>query len=692
MPPRKKVIVSNFEAVSDTQVRHWKGKMNKNELIVSADPNLSGKIAKLAKKVAWTHKSVPMTVKGIVGRQLFSAVTTDRNLHKQGILFTDNSEHPVLNRTISEDLVVTKWQNEIIHLKGAAGQMVAATVDFKYPFVNPQDDGVINITRFFKENIVIHYGVAKSIIDDELYNIIKEFIKTFEVYYNPSTLAIGFAPRLSYNQGTKSLVDLLTKEVEQWYVNKIIGDKDRKNSYTHILRRNLKLNLQWWQRDLITNWKQYNFIAGSRRIGKSYLSAYIWYREFYRKGSGYGDRNRQVLYVTLNDKKAWQPFQYMLKMTEQDRKLGYITVNMWEKEFTCTITGTKLIFITAWARWGAASYGADLVIIDEAAMIPNDFWDDLLPIIVQEQASVFAISTINESAKQNWFYKYLLRWEMWNNEIQSIRVTIDDNELLWESEKEKMKDALVDNQLKYWTQLYSIFPTGSTVFQMNWTIKNIQEVAKRDLVVIWYDPARTNDNAAFVVFDPTTFEVVEEHIMKWESFKVQRETLMRIKERHFNSTVIMDRTGIWEWVYEIFEGLIDCSVKYKGSGEINLSPYWYWNVTKWELITTTAIFIQEYWLKISDQLENLIHEMKHFKVITNQGKIIQYGGIGSTDDSVNALALCIFFVKHISWVSSPIDFREKNNSISFDDTGMFYDFHITNPEDNQDMLYKKYLY
>jgi hypothetical protein len=41
-------------------------------------------------------------------------------------------------------------------------------------------------------------------------------------------------------------------------------------------------------------------------------------------------------------------------------------------------------------------------------MIRNEFWDDLLPIIVQERATVFAISTINEEAKQNWFYKYLL--------------------------------------------------------------------------------------------------------------------------------------------------------------------------------------------------------------------------------------------------------------------------------------------
>jgi hypothetical protein len=40
-----------------------------------------------------------------------------------------------------------------------------------------------------------------------------------------------------------------------------------------------------------------------------------------------------------------------------------------------------------------------------------------------------------------------------------MRVTIDDNELLRTEDKESMKEALFDNQIKYWTQLYSIFPT-----------------------------------------------------------------------------------------------------------------------------------------------------------------------------------------------------------------------------------------
>ena len=56
---------------------------------------------------------------------------------------------------------------------------------------------------------------------------------------------------------------------------------------------------------------------------------------------------------------------------------------------------------------------------------------------------------------------------MGDEEIQSMRVTVDDNELLKDEDRVAMKEALADNQMKYWTQLYSIFPSGSSIFQLN---------------------------------------------------------------------------------------------------------------------------------------------------------------------------------------------------------------------------------
>lgn len=678
-----------------------RGQVDTKELVwEQQDPKVKALLKRMVakqKKISWQPA---ITVKGVLAKQLFSAIVIDKNLMREKwLLFSDSiTTHRVINKDIAQDWNFEWWAYEDIELKGAAWQLLIPSVKFKYPAIDISKPGVTNITKYFKNNTIINYWVAKSLIDDETYTIIKEFLKTFDILYNPNTLAIGISPRFTKSGWTNavSLEGLLQSEIDQWYINEQIWDKNRKFSYTHMLRRNLWLNLQSWQKTLIQDWKQYNFIAWSRRIGKTFTSAYIAYREFYRVGSWYWDRDRQILYVTLSDNKAWQPFQYMLQMTAEDRELWYVTVNKAAKEFTCTLTWTKLIFITASAKGWAASYGADLVVIDEAAMIPNDFWDDLLPIIVQERAIVFAISTINESAKQNWFYRYLLKGEMWDETIQSIRVTIDDNELLKDEDRASMKEALSTNQMKYWTQLYSIFPSWSSVFKLNWVIQSMETENRRDLVLIGYDPAKLSDNASFVVMDPNTFHTIEEHIMKWVSYMEQKEFLSQLKSKHNHSVVIMDRSWVGEWVFEIFWDLVDVSVRYKATWDVRITPLWYWTVSKWELIDTLRLYLDNYWLKVSDTLENLIKELKSFKVLRDRWAVVQYWWVGFTDDSVNALALITFYLKHISWIVNPLDNPSAMNSIQIDEFWNIIDPHTPMTgfmtEYNYEETYNNFIY
>jgi hypothetical protein len=153
----------------------------------------------------------------------------------------------------------------------------------------------------------------------------------------------------------------------------------------------------------------------------------------------------------------------------------------------------------------------------------------------------------------------------------------------------------------------------------------------------------------------------------------QKLFLEELKKRHYNSVVVMDRSGVWEWVYEIFQDLVDCSVRYKATWDVKLAPLWYWMVSKWELIDTLRMYIDNYWLKISDHLENIIKEFKHFKCLTDRWRVVQYGWVWFTDDSVNALALITFYLKHVSSVTSPIDFSTKRDSIDLDQYGNVID-------------------
>lgn len=130
---------------------------------------------------------------------MFSAIVTDRKtITERGILFSDSiSTHKVINKSIADDWNYEGWRTDTIELRGAAGQLIMNSISFKYPFIDIKKRGVVKITRYFKNNTVINYGVAKSLIDDEAFTIIKEFLRTFDIYYNPKTLSIGVVPRFN---------------------------------------------------------------------------------------------------------------------------------------------------------------------------------------------------------------------------------------------------------------------------------------------------------------------------------------------------------------------------------------------------------------------------------------------------------------------------------------------------------------
>jgi hypothetical protein len=201
--------------------------------------------------------------------------------------------------------------------------------------------------------------------------------------------------------------------------------------------------------------------------------------------------------------------------------------------------------------------------------------------------------------------------------------------------------------MKYWTQLYSIFPSGNTVFGLVWVIQPINNIIPAN-VIIWYDPGKIRDNAAVIIIDPNELRVIEEIRWYQVTYKNQHESMKDIKKRYPRSTIIMDRTWVGEWVAEIFWDLVDVSIKYKGTGETNFNQQFaYYQVSKMNLVEITKLFFENYWLKINSDLFNLISELKGFQKISSGKQIIQYWGVWVKDDSVNALMLACFQMKHV---------------------------------------------
>jgi len=569
---------------------------------------------------------------------------------------------------------VELWDKATLVLHGISAELVwSDSVEIMYPrFKRGKDTHkyeIININDYFAKEIVKNYLIKNNIISDDYFQVLRIIVQNFHIYYIEEIGKIWMEPRDSTQ--LKEHIDyeeLLLKEIEQWYVNHNIWDKREKYKdwYTHILRNNLEMDLQQWQVRLLYDWKSWNFVIWARQIGKTFTSAFIAYREFWRSDKWYAGRDRLTLYLSPTTEKQYAPKRYFEQMIAKDVAAGLIRAVSSRGLYVNKITWAELKFISAEAKGWADSFFADSCIVDEWPMVPNEYWLNLLAILVQQKTNVFAIGTIDENSVKNWFYENSIKGELWDDKIQTIRVTIDDNELIEDDARESMKKEYKPYPMLYWCKLYATFPSSGNVFNLRGVIQQIDDSVRQDTAIIGYDPAKNSDNPWLVVMDPHTFKTTQEHSLKWLDYREQYEYIKALKKTFNKAIVIMDRRWVWEAVFEIMEDAIDFSVYYTTTKKTKFdTSTWRWSVQKKELVETLALYMSMYWLTINMKLTNLIKELKWFKKII-VWKSILYEWVGITDDSVNALMLCVFYLSSIVKTSEPIIKKAKSLGIDYE--------------------------
>lgn len=632
---------------------------------------------------------VDISDKWLALREFLWAFIVNRDLNRKGKIFYNwdwKYQADILLESYWRLYRCKTWKTLEIKLSWIALELIwqdLITVDFPYL------EDWVNINQKFSTDILTKWAVKNNYIDDITLTLFKELVtKNFFISYKEDGNLVWLVPKWWIKEVQFNLEELLNKEISLGYTNKDIWDKKRSWWYTHILRRNDKLKLQTWQIWVMYNWKQFNLIAWSRRIGKTFLSSSIAKRELYRKGSWYGARNRQILYICVSDDKMWQPLEYMDLILKEDIKRWFIKVS-W-KEYRNTITWTVLKFATAWSKTWAKSFGADLVIIDEAAEIPDSYWLDLLPIIMQEWATVFAISTINKGSQNGWFYKELVYWEnSWDDKYNTIRATIDHNELLDDYSREATKLKIKEEDIiKYYTELYCIFPNSNTIFNLTWVVQPDETFIDWEYI-IGYDPWKLNDFAWIIIIDIVHFRVIEEHKVLHLSYFDQKDFIKDLKKK-YKAKVIMDRTWVWEAVAEIFNWVVDSYIKYKKTWwEVNVNEqYWFWNVPKRDLVETTQLYINNYWLKINASLIELIAQMKWFAWVKTWDNI-KYTWVWVKDDLVNALMLAVYYMWKFEWITKRKQKEEAIQDEIFDQT---FDWLFDSNEYSNGTIYSNYIY
>ena len=472
--------------------------------------------------------------------------------------------------------------------------------------------------------------------------------------------AIGFKPWSSEKRDGLTIIKLI------W-------------AYTHLLRNMLDFNPLSRQYNMLMGQRRITFLAGCRRSGKTLLGSYLIVRELFRMPDSIKQTQRTVksFYIAPSEDKFKEVVDYIKTASEHIRLLRVLDFNKKENRLylydeklwrgqRVTMVISSCDFVSAKGYEPGRGKASDFILVDEAAFVWEDVRLNILPILSNERARFYAVSTIQWESMRNWFYEQLVDAEMgYDDEMLGMRVTIDDLEdtLIAPEDKQRMKRSLRHNKQRYYAELYATFPNSQNVFNPEWFFNIGTSLATGEQIqwyVIWYDPAKRSDTGAVMVWqirNPKNYnqyiELTEEYGLNGE-YTEQREFVKGLKQwfiyKGYPCVLIMDVTWVGEAVGEIFGDIVDYKVLYTANGvRPVIDNYGTWKVPKTTLVHGTQLLMEKNMLKGVSTLSHLMDEMKYFVWYTTPSGNTKYEASAGHDDFVNAMMLVSYRYNYIEW-------------------------------------------
>jgi hypothetical protein len=455
-------------------------------------------------------------------------------------------------------------------------------------------------------------------------------------------------------------------------------------AYTHILRKMLRFTPFTRQLQYLLGESRINFLAGKRRAGKTRLVAYLIIRQLYRQHQHLfqSERPSKTTYVSFKDEALKDVVDYIktstkkitllnvIKHVASDNRLYLSDEKVWTKGEWQTkhyeIVGL-CDFITGGGYQPWRGKASDLILIDEAAYVPEAVFKNLMYIVTGEKAKMLCCSTISVDTPANWFWKWLNTTEIeqiTDSLMFAMRVTIDDIDdyMMSEEEKEFEKKIAMSDISRYYAELYCIVPNIDDVFDITGIFTPLirtQEDKVLD-VLIWYDPAKRSDYSGIIVWlemwvnslKKKKLHIIEEFKIQGEYTTTQKKFMLDLRDRlkneyrlRKNPSIIFDATQVGDAVSEVFmrEGLCDYRVRYTTQAR-NPEPddYGVWKTGKGNLVEMAQVLLSQQDAKINNELAQLREEMINFKKKSTNGVYIKYEAQSGNDDLVNAFMLVCF--------------------------------------------------
>ncbi len=311
--------------------------------------------------------------------------------------------------------------------------------------------------------------------------------------------------------------------------------------------------------------------------------------------------------------------------------------------------GSKIYFRSADNPDSIVAKGYKLVIVDEAAAIPKDVFNQyILPTARRSGCKIVLIST---PRGKNWFYEmYLNGQDLSKPEYLSFKQPWWKRPDYPEVLKRLMKN--IPQHLREQEFEAEFIGSGGGVF------KNLESVFKGSLIEypeqsqewrarlgrdeldkdVWFlavDFAKHTDYTVIVIMGGNSKRVVYYSRFNKTDYKVVLERVKRVA-REYDADVIFDSTGVGD-------GLADFL-----SRDLNVHPYTFTNDSKTELINKLILSCEYGEIEIPN-IATIREEFELFSFeMTKTGRISYSAPDGRHDDCVMAIALANYFCEENS--------------------------------------------
>jgi hypothetical protein len=361
-------------------------------------------------------------------------------------------------------------------------------------------------------------------------------------------------------------------------------------------------------------------IVAGVRFGKSALAGYIALRTLL-------EDNKKIWIVAPTYDLTGKVFEYVVKwfLKVAPSQSGGISYRPYPR--IKTARGTILECKSADNPAGLLGEELDLLIVDEAAQVQRDVWDNYLfaRMSSRKGKTVFISSPFGK----NWFYE---KYVQSKKENAGFHFTSKDGVSIDQSEWDRAKLKLPAHAF---AQNYeaAFLEGAATVF------RGIREIAKdtyedprqNHSYVIGVDIAQTNDFTVLTVIDTFNHKVVSWDRFNSLEYLIVKSRIIALARRYNNARVIFDTTGLGKPVAEDLR-----------RDNIRIEDFKFSNKSKQELVSKLSLFIEQKGIEIPKE-EVLIDELEAFAYSTTEhGNITYSAPNGLHDDCVYSLALAVW--------------------------------------------------